>query len=324
MTALWNLSRTTLTDASGAPQVGAKAYFYNVGTLTPQTVYSDSGLGNALDQPVLANAAGVFPAVFLSPSPGVYRNRVTDAYDVPLWDDDGISVPQSADYIPPTAGSTDPNLLARTGDVKAKYGTGSESGWVRMNGRSIGSSSSGASERANDDTADLFSFLYNADINLAVSGGRGANAASDYAANKTITLPSARDRGLIGLGDMGNSDIGLIADALVDGGKTNTTLGATIGVSTVALTIAQMPSHPHTATFAGDLMPTHRHDLLVVTGDGGFSRPADGNGPSDYTARTEPASAGTPTGTVTVAPNGGGQAHTNMPPGLFVTFYLKL
>jgi hypothetical protein len=58
------------------------------------------------------------------------------------------------------------------------------------------------------DTSALFLYLWGADANLAVSGGRGGSAAADYAANKTIALPDWRGRALAGLDDMGNSAAG--------------------------------------------------------------------------------------------------------------------
>gem|GEM_PF-5923416 len=68
-----------------------------------------------------------------------------------IFDDDDIDVPQSADYEPPDPGVTDPTLLVSTGMRIGYYGTAAPTGWVRCNGRSLGSPSSGATERANAD-----------------------------------------------------------------------------------------------------------------------------------------------------------------------------
>lgn len=80
-------------------------------------------------------------------------------------------------------------------------------GAVRCNARTIGSASSGASELASATTAALFAFLWNNLSNTAapVSGGRGASAAADFAANKVIGLPDMRGVVPAGLDDMGNS-----------------------------------------------------------------------------------------------------------------------
>ena len=84
-----------------------------------------------------------------------------------------------------------PADLTPTGAMLAYGATTAPAGWVRCNGRTIGSASSGATERANADAEDLFLFLWTnfADAQCAVSSGRGASAAADWAANKTIALP---------------------------------------------------------------------------------------------------------------------------------------
>lgn len=325
MAALWPLSRTKEYDINGDPVVGAQAHFYDSGTTTPQTVYSDAGLSESLDQPVETDSYGRWPAVYLNPDPGAYRQRVLDADDTLLFDDDEVDVPLAADFTPPEAGETSTELLYGTLDIKLRYGTGTLAGYVRCNGRTLGSATSGATERANADAEDLFLALWGADANLSVSGGRGANAAADWAANKTIALPDFRDRALIGLGDMGNSDANRIADALTS--STNTTLGATAGASTVALSIAEMPVHNHTATFSGNAMSNHSHGISTRDdadgAEGAFVSNTDSSGGS-RTINTNSASAGTPTGTITVANRGSGDAHLNIQPSMFITIYIKL
>src|SRR4051812_7358578 len=111
MAALWPHSSTPEFDNSGALLIGGQAYFYNEGTTTPQVVYSDSLLSIPLDQPVETASNGRFPAVYLNTTPGSYRERVLDAGDVVIFDNDGVSVSQAADYVPPDAGSTDTTLL---------------------------------------------------------------------------------------------------------------------------------------------------------------------------------------------------------------------
>jgi hypothetical protein len=98
-------------------------------------------------------------------------------------------------------------MVLSTGDVKWRMQTGTLTGFVRMNGRTIGSAASGATERANADTADLYTYLWTnfSDALAPVSGGRGASAAADFAANKTITIPTMQGYGPAGLDDMGNS-----------------------------------------------------------------------------------------------------------------------
>jgi microcystin-dependent protein len=329
MAALWPLSRTKEYDINGDPIVGAQASFYNVGTTTPQTVYADASLSDAYstDNPVSTDGYGRWPAVFLDADPGAYRVRVVDDDDVLLFDDDDIDVPLASAYTPPDAGDTAVELLFRVGMLQDYYGTSAPSGWLRCNAKTLGSATSGATERANADCEALFLHLWGVDSTLAVSGGRGANAAADWASNKTITLPDLRDRARIGLGDMGSTDAGRIADALTDGPETNTTLGATVGTSTVALSIAGMPVHNHAATFAGNALPSHDHDIVtrddIDHAEGGrVSNTSSTVG--DRNIETEGASAGTPSGTVTVANRGDGEAHLNVQPSMFVTVLIKL
>lgn len=332
MTAMWPLSRIPQFSADGAPLVGAQAFFYDASTTTPQTTYSDSGLSQVSpvngSGAVVADANGRFPAVFLSPTPGTYRQRVLDADDVVLFDDDGISVPQDADFVPPEAGDTDPTLLWATGDIKVRHGTGVVSGFVRGNGRTIGSASSGASERANADTSALFQYLWAADSTLTVSSGRGGTAAGDFAANKTIALPDYRSRTLAGLADMGNTALTILSGNVVDNSETVSTLGATLGVGSVTLTAAQIAAHAHPATFAGSAMAAHSHSIHSRDDSGQPSGSTVSDNNSSGLANgvtTDAASAGTPAGTVTVSNNTGGDgAHPNAQPTALVTIYVKL
>lgn len=62
----------------------AKAYFFLAGTSTPTTVYADVALTIPLTQPVVADANGVFPEIFLTP--GV-------AYKVDVQTSAGVSLP---------------------------------------------------------------------------------------------------------------------------------------------------------------------------------------------------------------------------------------
>lgn len=318
--------------------VGDQLYFYDTATSTPQVVYADGALSVAHDQPILADARGMFPVIYLSPAPGSYRQKLTDANGVLIFDDDDIDVPQSADYEPPDPGVTDPTLLVTTGMRIGYYGTAAPAGWVRCNGRTLGSPTSGATERANADCQALFLHLWTADATLAVSGGRGASAAGDWAANKTIALPDYRDRIAIGLGAMGNADINLIPDATVDGGETNTTLGATVGSAAQTLTAAQIPAHQHAK---GTMkMPNHGHPTfvsprndsqvssntsggMVLTNFAQGSYPAH-TGAAGSTAGQQVGGSGEIDIVGATADTGGGGSHPNVQPSLFELVIIKL
>ena len=135
-----------------------------------------------------------------------------------------------------------------TGATFDYVGSAAPSGYVLLSGRTIGSASSGATERANADTSALFTLLWNsmANTEAAVSGGRGASAAADFSANKTITLPDARGRTVAGKDNMGGTTASRLTGA--GSGITGTTLGTAGGTETHTLTIAQLAAHTHTGT----------------------------------------------------------------------------
>lgn len=53
-------------DANGKPYSGGKAYIYNAGTTTDAATFQDSALTVAHAQPVVADAAGRFPNIYVS------------------------------------------------------------------------------------------------------------------------------------------------------------------------------------------------------------------------------------------------------------------
>lgn len=330
---IWPSSRVPFIDIDGQPMVGATVEFFNCATSTPQVVYEEGELSNPLLQPIEADERGMFPAIFLSSEPGCYRVRVEDADAALVYDDDDIAVPQTATFTPPDAGETSEELLLRVGMLQPYYGTSAPSGWVRAAGRTIGSASSGATERANADCEDLFVHLWTVDANLTVSGGRGANAAADWAANKTITLPDLRERAIAGLATMGNSDAGIVADTYVTAGTNTSTLGAVAGVDDLTLSEAQLPAHDHDATFTGSALGTHTHTVTALSGAHG----ANGNASStfrssngdqvdgtDAALTSSATSAGTPAGTIDVQDTGSGSAINNMSPMAYATILIKL
>lgn len=318
MAIMWNGSLIPWLDPNGAPYSGAKAYFFDAATTTPRTVYRDSALGESQDHPVIANASGMFGAVFL-PS-GDYRLRLEDANGVTIWDVDGISTPSTGESGGGGGGDTPETFLARTGDYKFRHDTGSHSGWVRAAGRTIGNAASGASERANSDCEPLFLLLWN-DSTLTVSGSRGANAASDWAAAKTLALPDLRLRPLIGMASMGNTASTIIAAAAFDNSENGDTLGATVGSATVILTEAQMPAHTHTAGSSTD--GAHSHSYAAP--GSGIGVENGGYWQSNQTAvGATSGTAGAHSHTITVQPKGDGAAHPNVQPSAVATVYIKL
>lgn len=138
-----------------------------------------------------------------------------------------------------------------TGVVKDYMGSTAPTGYVLASGRTIGSASSGATERANADTLNLYTLLWNSVANTelaiqdssGVASTRGASAAADFAANKRLPLPDLRGRTSVGKDDMGGS----AASRMTSGGAgiVGSTLGASGGAQTHTLTAAQIPAHTH-------------------------------------------------------------------------------
>ncbi len=105
------------------------------------------------------------------------------------------------------------------------------------------------------------------------------------------------------------------------------TAGSTGGSATTTLIEANLPSHTHSATFTGTALGTHDHYVGSNDSTAGYGSDAGnrefvqnynaGNGPATY---TNPISAGTPSGSVSVGNTGSGTAFSNLPP--YVAVYM--
>ena len=114
-------------------------------------------------------------------------------------------------------------------------------GWVMLTGTNrvatIGNVSSGADYAASD-AETLFGLYWNNYDNTAapVSGGRGASAAADFVANKTLTIPiDRRGRTAIGAGQ--------------GSGLSNRTLAGVVGAETHQLSVAELADHGHLTNY---------------------------------------------------------------------------
>lgn len=70
-------------DLNGNPLGGAKLYFYTNGTTTLATTYTSAALSVAHPNPVIANAAGVFPSIFADTTTA-FSVSIRDADDMPI------------------------------------------------------------------------------------------------------------------------------------------------------------------------------------------------------------------------------------------------
>src|SRR6476660_9561509 len=133
-------------DSNGTPLVGCKLYVIQAGTVaTPQNPYQDSGLTIPLPNPVICDAYGRLPQIFLAD--GSIKLRLTKSNGTQVFAADGILV-VGASSGGGGGSPVDPTTVLQTGWLQPIYGTGVVTGFVRANGRTIGSATSGATERA--------------------------------------------------------------------------------------------------------------------------------------------------------------------------------
>lgn len=239
-----------------------------------------------------------------------------------------------------------------TGDMLPwAFSTIRTGGWVWLNGTTIGNASSGATGRANADTATLFAMLWadysNTVLPIQTSAGaastRGISAAADFAANKRLPMPDYRGRSMFGQDNMGGaSAANRVTTAL--SGISGVTLGASGGSETVQLTSNQNGAHTHTASTSSagththtgttDTAGAHQHTYPTSSLGGSITSVSGGvqNGESPRTGTTNSAgthshslttdTAGAHTHTVTVDSAGLGSDHQNMPPAIIAAGWI--
>jgi microcystin-dependent protein len=134
-----------------------------------------------------------------------------------------------------------------TGDAKLTLKNVADPGWVMANDGTIGDATSGATTRANADCGPLFTLLWT-NINNAnapvTPGGRGADAAADFAAHKKIGLTKMLGRALA----IAGSGVGLTARVL----------GSIAGAETYTFSGGEHAAHSH-----GVNDPTHTHTVTT-------------------------------------------------------------
>lgn len=79
------LPRQQIVDANGDPVSGARVTFFEPATTNPKDVYSDEALSIPTSQPVIADAAGMLPRLYMN---GKYKVTVKDADDVLIFTED--------------------------------------------------------------------------------------------------------------------------------------------------------------------------------------------------------------------------------------------
>lgn len=170
------------------------------------------------------------------------------------------------------------------GVVDAYIGTTAPSGWLLLDGATLGSAASTATNKS-DDYQALYELLWNsmADAEVPVDGGRGASANADWVANKKLTMPDGTGRAIFGKEAAATR---LTAAVSLDGA----TLGKTGG---------------------DQLAQNHTHNVSVVHTNGGAT-----SGPVGATTQQNQVTAN-PNGTK----HGGDSG--NVPPAIVLNWIIK-
>jgi len=324
MAGMINLSLTQQLDEFGEPLSGGQLYIIQAGTVsTPQNAYQDEALTIPTTNPIVLDAAGRIPQFFLAD--GQIKVRLQDRMGVVKFVADNLLV-----IGPSTTGGgggggvVDPTTVLQTGDVKIRYDTAILTGFVRLNGLTIGSSTSGATELADPTAQALFQYLWQVDPNLAVSGGRGATSIADWTANKRLTLPDGRARLLMALDGMGNSSTGLLASTTFTSGNP-TTLGSKAGAYSRTIPTAALPAHAHNV-YLTDPGHTHTTNAVIIgSGTGIVTVGGYPMGPATINAATTGITISDGAGHLNQTSSVGGGATMDMTPAMLLfTVYIKL
>lgn len=190
-------------------------------------------------------------------------------------------------------------LGPQSGDFLLSMSSAARAGWLLCDDGTISNATGGGTTLASATTWPLYNVLYTevSDTYAPVTGGRGANAAADFAALKPIALTKMLGRALAIAGTGA-------------GGLSARLNGQSAGVEDVTLDVTQMPDHTHVAT------------ATVTNGlngaNSGISIPT--------TTGAQPIGASPQTIVISVvnAHTGGGLSHSNMQPTAFLKAFLKL
>lgn len=122
--------------------------------------------------------------------------------------------------------------LVFSGDTKWSFRTTNHSGWLLMDGKTIGKSGSGANY-AGAQYAELFDILKYAAPNAGTEVFNSGNV---------VTIPDMRGRGPVGADNMGGSNAAVLTTFF---NPNRNVLGGEIGEEAHQLTIPEMPRHRH-------------------------------------------------------------------------------
>jgi hypothetical protein len=290
--------------------VGAKVYFYDAGGTTPRSIWTNKGATVAASNPVITDGNGVIPPIWVSGTAD-YRIVINTASNQLIRTIENLQGAASEAGVVVGGGST---YALTTGDIKWNFDTSEITGFVKLNAQTIGNAGSGA-HYADDLLADLYSYLWSRISNTyaPVAGGRGANAAADFAAGKQMTLPDMRFRDFRGLSGMGNS---VVAAAANWGGASAP--GFTGGNDSKTIATGNLPAHTHTGTTAagsgtigGSTATDGSHSHTGATTDTAGTHNHSYNTPADVVINTGASASPTFKATIAAANTGDAGSHSH-------------
>lgn len=219
----------------------------------------------------------------------------------------------------PDAGGTgwlpfDPTAMPTTGDWKSRPTSEAIPSWIAANGLTIGSAASGATGLASATAFNLYkwTWLNFSQSQCPVTGGRGANPAADFAANKPIQLLDLKGTGFMGMDTMGGASSTRLAGVPFTLGNA-TTPGSICGENLHSLVLAENGPHNHTLTDPG-----HNHGIATATGlQPGGATLGVANGTRSIFSSTDVTN-------ISLASSGSGTGHNTVQRSIIGTIYLKL
>ena len=318
---------STAANVCGTPLIGGLLSFFQVGTTaTRQDSFSDPGLQNVNPWPLTLDANGRVPMFYLAS--GSVHVRLTDASGVVQFDYPNMLV------VGPSGGGGSggftpaPGTLAATGDIKFRLTKEVPAGWLVLNGTTMGNATSGANSASANNQA-LFVYLYtNCPDSVCTVPGRTANATTDFAGGKQMTLPDMRARSPVGFDDMGSAALGFIvsanfAPAFNPGppGATGTTLFGHGGETIHNLITGELPSYNLGVTITD---PGHSHTVPSNPNAGtGFASAGTSGAGNVFSIPTTTNTTGLNSSNVLVNSLGGNLGHNLMPPFMLGTWLIK-
>lgn len=148
------------------------------------------------------------------------------------------------------------------------FGNTAPTGFVFLNGTSIGSATSGASQRANADTQNLYTLLWQ--LGFTPTGGRGVNAGTDWTANKPMPVPDHRGRVMATLDNNG----GITSAAVLSASGIASTTRAAVGgaptdpAQTVGVSVSGSISGTASGSISGSADPSVSEVAAAASGSG--------------------------------------------------------